>query len=356
MFELTNDQRKYFCLTPVSEHWERIEAKPSLYDLHTTHIYLDGDTIVKCILTGYSQYQEYELSEKISSDRKYLLPKTSRGKPVPLSAANIQKRKGIGMSLSYLNGIINLYNDKCDCSYFYNGYLNEQICDLNAFSQWVKNWCQETTEADKTDLLCFSQRERKHVRFSEGDVFRFKIDRRHYGYGRVLLDYDKMRKKKEPFWDILMSKPVVCSVYHIISERDDVLVDELKNLRSLPSTIIADNSLFYGEYEIIGNLPITENEDYPIMYGNSLHIGEDALYYQCGKTYRKLENITALKSFHNNGVSFSLNFNLNILLKCIEANSNDPYWTQYNTHWVNNDLRNPKNAAILKRIQQQVGI
>ena len=32
MFELTNEQRKCFALVPVSNHWERIELKPSPYD------------------------------------------------------------------------------------------------------------------------------------------------------------------------------------------------------------------------------------------------------------------------------------------------------------------------------------
>ena len=63
MFKLTNDQRKCFALVPVRDQWERIEAKPSPYDQFKTYLYLEGDTIVKCILSGDSQYCEYELSE-----------------------------------------------------------------------------------------------------------------------------------------------------------------------------------------------------------------------------------------------------------------------------------------------------
>ena len=89
MFELTNDQRKCFALVPVRDQWERIEAKPSPYDQFKTYLYLEGDTIVKCILYGDSQYCEYELSEKVSLDRKYLLPKTAKGKPTLLSSSTI---------------------------------------------------------------------------------------------------------------------------------------------------------------------------------------------------------------------------------------------------------------------------
>ena len=188
-------------------------------------------------------------------------------------------------------------------------------------------------------------------------MFRFKIGRRLYGYGRILLDYDKMRKGKEPFWDILMSKPLVCSVYHIVTERTDVSVDELKTLCSLPSTIIADNSLYYGEYKIIGNIPISDDEDYPIMYGNSIHFGEKAVSYQCGKRYCKIINSSALfPGFINNGVSFILNFTLDVLLQCIAKASNIPYWERYYSHWVEKDLRNPKHSEKLQKVKMQFGL
>lgn len=357
MFELTNEQRKCFALLPVNEKWERIEAKQSSHDTDKTYLYLDGDTIVKCVIIGDSRYSEYELCENVSSDRKYILPKTNKGKPTLLSSSSVQKRSAVGMRLSFYNKYINLYNSKTECSYYFNSYLNDNICDMDSFSKWVNDWCNETTDADIEDINEFSKRERRHIRFKDGDVFRFKIGRRLYGYGRVILDYDKMRRQKEPFWDILMIKPVVCSVYHIVSKSKNVSVDELKQLSSLPSTIISDNSLYYGEFEIIGNIPIGETEDYPIMYGNSIDMRERAICYQCGKTYIKIENATTIyQGFINNGVSFDLNIKLDILLKCIDEKSNDTYWSNYYKHYVDRDLRNPKNADTLELIKEQLRI
>lgn len=357
MFELTNEQRECFALAPVRAEWECIEAKPSRYDAYKTRLYLDGDTIVKCIMCGDSLYCEYELSEKVTADRKYLLPKTPKGKPVLLSSSTISKRNGVGMRLSYHRNKIHLYNENTECSYFFNSYLNDNISDLNGFSRWIKQWCDETTPSDREDLIAFSQQKRKHISYKEGDVFRFKIGRRLYGYGRILLDYDKMRKRKEPFWDILMCKPLVCSVYHIVTERKDVSVSELIPLGSLPSTIISDNSLFYGEYEIIGSIPITDNEDYPVMYGNSLRMHENAVCYQCGKTFRKIDNGTVLyPNFINNDVSINLNFRLEVLLQCIRENSNSPYWANHFPHWVDEDLRNPKHTDKLKKVKEQFGL
>lgn len=357
MFELSNAQRKCFGLVPVMANWERIEAKAGPYDQYRTFLYLDSTQIVKCILSGENIYCEYELSEELTPDRKYLLPKTANGKPTLLSASAVQKRKGIGMHLNYWEKNISLYNDTTECSYFSNCYLQDNIHDLTEFSHWVEEWCQETTEADIQDILRFSQMERRHVRYQEGDVFRFKINRRLYGYGRILLDYGKMRKQKEPFWDILMGKPLVCSVYHIVTDRADLSVDDLQSLSSLPSTILMDNTLYYGEYQIIGNLPVSDQEDYPILYGNSINAAIKGVFYQCGKVYRSIENKEALfHGFRNNGVSFSLNLTLDILLACINKNSNEPYWNQYYPHFVDRDLRNPKHQSKLQMIKRQFSL
>ncbi len=357
MFILTNDQRKCFGLLPVKDSWECVEAIPNRFDNYKTYLYFDGDTIVKCVLSGESRYTEYEMSDKITADRKYLLPKTSKGKPTLLTATSIQKRNGMGMCLTYCDKRIDLYNTKTQCSYYMNTYLNDGIDNVNKFIDWVEKWCAETTQADFEDVLKFSKSERKHVKFKEGDVFRFKIDRRLYGYGRVILNMDKMRKEKVEFWDIIMCKPVVCSVYHILTDRDNVKVTELSGLKSLPSNVIMDNSLYYGEFTIIGNIPITDNEDYPVMYGRSIHWGEDAIYYQCGREYRRVENGKLLYGgFTNNGIGSKLNFNLEILEKCINENSNEPYWENYYPSYINGDLRNPKFSKELKEIKEFLNI
>jgi len=357
MFMLTNDQRECFGLKKIPKHLECLQLPKNANDNFETYVYIDNNVIVKCIMSGESYYYEYELSEKVSPDKKYLLPKTEKGKPVILSTSTLSKRTGIGMSLYYGYKNISLYNDKLNSCYYSNAYLNETVHNINQFSEWVEKWCNETTDADKQEFSLLSQQKRRHIKYNEGDVFRFKIGRRQYGYGRILLDYDKMRKLNEPFWDILMSKPLVCSVYHIVTDRDDVSLDELHHLGSLPSTIIADNSLFYGEYKIIGNLPVTENEDYPVMYGNSIHMGEKAVCYQCGKNFRKIDNETAIcGGFVNNGVSFDLNFTLDILQQCVVEGSNNPYWSHYYPHWVDRDLRNPKHAEKLQAVKEQFGL
>lgn len=358
MFLLTNEQRKCFGLLPVEDSWKRLEPKPSPYDYHTTVAYLDGHTLKKIIETGDDLYREYEICEQLSDDLRYLLPKTAKGKPVQMSASTLQKRTGIGMCLTYTRHrsgytYIELYNNTSQKCYYSNDYETMLTAGIEDFQQWVEDWCADTTKEDIIDIAAFARQPRHHVKFREGDVFRFKINRRLYGYGRILLDYALMRKKKIPFWDILMGKPLACSVYHIVTERRDVSIEELKQLNSLPSTHMMDNRLFYGDYEIIGNIPIGESEDYPILYGNSIDARYRAVLLQCGKLYLRDDNGTALfRNFTNHSIGFGLNFGLHVLQQCIEAGSNAPYWA-LNSKDVARDLRNPKFHTELEQICKQ---
>ena len=355
MFELNNEQRRCFGLPTVEAGWVRLELKASPYDEHQTVAYLDGDVLRKFIASGEDRYAEYEISERVSEDREYLLPRTQKGKPVLLTAASLQKRTPQGMCLSFFRhrsgyGDVSLHSDTSQKNYYTNEYMLGEIRDFGDFQRWIEDWCADTTPEDIADLSDFAAQPRSHQKFREGDVFRFKIGRRQYGYGRILLDYAQMRKKKEPFWDVFMGKPVVCSVYRIVTDRKDVTVQELQGLGSLPSTILMDNRLYYGEFEILGNLPVGEREDYPIFYGNSISALDNGVRLQCGKIYRRKDDDTALyRDFTNNGVGFGLGFSLAVLQQCIREDSNAPYWAQ--DSWkVNRDLRNPKFREELERV------
>ena len=355
MFELTNAQRRCFGLAAVEESWIRLELKAGPYDSYTTVSYLDGTTLRKVVASGENLYSEFEICEQVSQDLQQLLPKTPKGKPVRLSAPAVMKRTGLGMCLSYYRGKtgwtdIWLYSQTSKKNYYSNALEPTKTQEKHYFQDWVENWCRETTGEDVEDVARFARQPGEHVKFREGDVFRFKIGRRLYGYGRILLDYGRMRKQKEPFWDILMGKPLACSAYHIVTPRKDVELETLKRLPSMPSAHMMDNHLFYGEYEIIGNIPIGEGEDYPILYGDSMDVCDAGVCLQCGRLYRKKENEKALYSgFRNHAIGFTMGFPLSVLQDCIRVGSNEPYWAQDN-HKVNCDLRNPKFRRELEEI------
>jgi hypothetical protein len=364
VFELTNEQRKCFALPLVLDGWEKVEVKASLYDNYVTYAYLDGGKIVKVIQVsdtlGYEMYREYGVDQILSEDGTKILPKTGKGKPQNFTSANLVKKTPIGMTLSFGRGYVAVVNNTTEQCFYRSLYNSEKPETLEDFSKWVDNWCKNTKEKELTEIIEFSERTKIHQKFKEGDFFRYRLNRNLFGYGRILVDYAQMRKDGIPFWDVFMGKPLCVAVYHIATENDAITPEQLVHLKTLPSQMIMDNIFYYGECEIIGNIPIAPDEDnYTMHYGKSIDLRKDCLYYQCGKTYIALEGEKELdlqSDFSNKGIGWDLNIKLPILLECIKKKSNKPYWDMIPAWRANEDLRNPKLKKELKLIKKQMGI
>lgn len=363
MFELTNDQRRCFALPPVLDSWKKAEVPPNPFDMYYMYVYLDGTEIKKVIRVfdeqpGQEMYCEYSVDARLSEDLTMLLPKTAKGKPAKFTTANLNKRTPTGMMLNFYRGCVSLENLSAQVS-FYNSAMDAvKVETMEDFSAWVADWCRESGEREIAQITQFSLQPRIHQKYREGDYFRFRINRKLYGYGRILIDFGQMRKKKIPFWDIFMGKPLCVAVYHLAAEREDVTPEQLDGLPMLPAQMIMDNCFYYGECTVIGNAPLTDiAPDYPIHYGNTIHVSEKGVRYQCGKTYIAIDGEQELyHNFRNSGIGWSLDVRLPILQKCMEAKSNQPYWELHSPYAVNQDLRNPKFAEALKQIRQQMGI
>lgn len=359
-FELSNEQRACFGLVPVEKSWERFYVKTSHYDDFTAIAYAEGCILKKLIRVSEKQYTEEEIDEVISQDRKTIYPKTSKGKPAKLSAAVLLKRKSHGMCLSYYDKHINLYSADNEMNFYESMVDHRTVTCFADFVDWLNEWCADTTPADLAELGAFAAAPRRHIKYREGDVFRYRVGRRTYGYGRILVDYPKMRKEKTPFWDIFMGTALECSVYPILTQRTDVSVAELAALHPLPSDVIADNRIYYGEYEIIGNLPVTDSEDYAIHYGASIDYrerGQGRVVLQYGKVFINRTGVLPVpgcEHFAMNGVSFGLNVNRTILEAVIEAGDNTPYWELGYPAVVKTDLRNPAFADQRRSVMLQM--
>ena len=370
MFELTNEQRNCFAMPPVLDSWKKVEVKASPYDQYITYAYLDGRSIVKVIqvsdILGHEKYREYGVEQTLSDDGTKILPKTDKGKPQNFTSANLVNKAPIGMTLSFNSGFVSVVNNTTDQCFYRSFYNAENPKSLDDFSKWVDNWCQSTGEKELADINEFSKRTKIHQKFKEGDFFRFRINRNLFGYGRILVDYAQMRKKKIPFWDVFMGNPLCVAIYHIATENVNVCPESLVNLKMLPSQMIMDNIFYYGECEIIGNMPIDPNEEnYTIHYGRSIDSRKpNYLYYQSGKTYVALKDekeldlhsSDVLGGFRNKGIGWDFQIELPILLECIKKKSNKPYWNMIPAWRANQDLRNPKFKKELKLVQKQMGI
>ncbi len=359
LFELTNEQRKCLGITPVRDNWVKILLKRSPYDDFDSFAYIeDGVFIKKLITVSEKRYEEYTLNETISDDGVYLLPKTEKGKPVKLSSATLLKRTPVGMVISYNRWKITLYNRTSDQGYYRSEYYHLSINGIEEFKLWVEKWCNETGEEEIAEIEEFAARKKVHQKFSVGDFFRIRLDRHVWAYGRIMLNFVEMRKKKVEFWDIYMSTPLIITLYHKVTREPLSDIEELAGLKMLPAQQIFDNIFLYGEAEIIGNKPLLPSEeDYPVNYGKSHKFGENVLYLQYGKLFRRLDNTESLYScrFENGGCGWNIDITIPVLLECIKTNSNIPCWNESYCGSYK-DLRNPKYKKELEAVFNQFGL
>ena len=370
MFELTNEQRRCFALPLVLDSWRKVKLKASPHDDYITYAYLDGNKIVKVIMVSdkqrYSKYVEFGVDETLSADGTKILPKTDRGQAQGFTAANLVKKTPVGMALSFDRNYVAVVNNTSEQYFYRSDYNAEKLKTLEEFSAWVDNWCLNTKDKELWDIEEFAKRGRIHQRFKEGDFFRFRINRSLFGYGRIIVDYGKMRKEGIPFWNVFFGKPLCVAVYHIATEDTELSPSSLVKLKMLPSQMIMDNIFYYGECEIIGNLPIEQGEDnYTIHYGKGTEAHrQNYLHYMSGKTYVSIEyekeavwgNADITDRFSNKEIGWAFDFELPILLECIKKKSNKPYWNMIPAWKADQDLRNPKFKKELKRIKKQMGI
>ena len=368
-FELSNEQRAYLGLELVEAHWERVS-------LFNKYYYFEGDTIRKEISVGEQGYTERSLCEKTAENRSILLPKTGKGKSKKLNFTASQSFKGIGVYFSFWNEYLTLSNYTTQTSFYSEQLPNHKLEDLPL---WLDQWIAATTPQELKAITQFSQAQRQHCKYAEGDFFAFKIGRNQWGFGRILLDVQKQIKankiKRNEHFGLtnLMGKCLLVKVYHKISDTQNVDLQALAQTPALPSQIIMDNHFYYGENPIIGHLPL-QPQEYDMLISYSKSISSDSpsmVYLQYGMLFRTLDIQVFDRYLLHEDDSLYLGYEENpyrkedagfgldtdSLVECIKTKSNLPYWQSkaafYNTRF---DLRNPANLAIKREIFKAFGL
>jgi hypothetical protein len=362
LFELSNEQRKHLGLVPVERQWELVK-------LNDSFLYFDGDIIRKKITVNHDGYFEQELCERTAENRTILLPKTEKGKPKKLNFTATQSFSSFGVYFSFSKNSILLANYTTQTTFFSG--LFDNVENIEGLKRWVEQWVADSTEGDLREIEAFRTAQRQHCKFEEGDFFAFKIGRRQWGFGQILLDVSKRRKteefKKQKNLGLayLMGKPLIVKVYHKISDTLNINLDELTNAMALPSQAVMDNHFFYGENKIIGHKDfVTGGYDMFISYGRCRD-NNDRVYLQYGLIYKELdirkfgkylqqEGNMVNSPYSNIGICFGLD--IDNLQQCIESQSNKPYWESkyyYQRKW---DLRNPENREIKREIFRAFGL
>jgi hypothetical protein len=369
IFELTNEQRKYLGLMPVESTWEKVK-------LNDMYLYFDGNTIRKKISATENTYFEKELEEKTAENRTVLLPKTSKGKPKKLNFTATQSFSSFGVYFSFSVNHVTISNFTTQTTYHSENL--EEKGGLEALQKWLSKWIDETTEKDLEEIEVFKNAERKRCKYKEGDFFAFKIDRRNYAFGRILIDVakrvktDRLKDSKSYGLTHLMGKALIVKVYHKISNTLDVNLDQLSKSLALPSQAVMDNQFFYGEKKIIGHKPL-ELSEYDLLISYSKSISSDdknTVYLQYGFIYKenniakfdkylKMEDKSLYTGYNENpyrNESIGYGLDTEKLKDCIAGQSNKPYWESNHLYDIKYDLRNPINIDIKREIFDFFGL
>ena len=365
IFELTNEQRKYLGLIPVEEHWELVKFDNGIY------YYFEDDTIKKEIKVSKNYYHEAELNEKTAENRTMILPKTKRGKIKKFNYTATESFSPFGTYFTFSTGGVIIANYTTQRTYYSEIFSEKEKISLDNLKKWLDKWMKETTEEDLEEIEEFKNAKRKHCKFNEGDFFAFKISRREWCFGRILMDVSKLRKdenfKKNKNYGLanLMGKPLIIKVYHKISDNKNIDLKELSKCLALPSQAIMDNIFYYGEAIILGNLPLKpEENDMFISVSESISgIDKNIAYLQYGLIYREIplfdyeKLIKELKigaqTLRREGIGFVIDTYK--LKECIEAKSNSPFWEKYKKHNVP-DLKNPDHIELKRKIFKAFGL
>ena len=365
IFELTNEQRKYLGLIPVEEHWELVKFDNGIY------YYFEDDIIRKEIKVSKNYYHESELNVKTSENRTMILPKTKRGKIKKFNYTATQSFSPFGTYFTFSTDGVIIANYTSQRTYYSETFTEKEKISLEDLKKWLDKWMKETTEEDLEEIEEFKNAKRKHCKFNEGDFFAFKISRREWCFGRILMDVSKLRKdenfEKNKNYGLahLMGKPLIIKVYHKISDNKNIDLKELSKCLALPSQPIMDNIFYYGEAVILGNLPLKpEENDMFISVSESISgIDKNIAYLQYGLIYREIplsdyeKLIKDLKigaqTLRREGIGFVIDTYK--LKECIEAKSNSPFWEKYKKRNVP-DLKNPDHIELKRKIFKAFGL
>lgn len=360
-FQLTNSQRICMGLTPVEPGWEWMCTPLEGKGNWKCWVCFDGDILRKVLKVGPETYIESEMQEQTTEGRRKILPRSGQGRPKSFSLENLERRP-LGMYLHYCGHQHQFSIEHMESGRtYYNANLDTKIpADLKEFADWARCWEAETTPEDMEELASLLNL-KKHQRtpYREGDFFSYPLGRRQFGYGRILLNYNKQRKCQEPFWDILegiSQYPLLVTPYRIISNSSALAVEELRQLPTMPSFYMESYHIARGDYPIVGHLPLEPDElDFPIHYGRNVPLQKRRkVLFQCGTVFRELENAEPLPHcdlFRRWSVAQEIFTRRYILERCIADGNNSFYWTEF---W--HDLRNPALRPKLEAVCQQMSL
>lgn len=357
-YRLTDEQRPYFGLNRIEDGWEEVEVKPG------TVVYYEGDTIRKVIHYDFHlcfTYKEYD-TEMHTNGRSAILPKTPRGKEKKITPSNILSVMPTGctliISLSSSDSnksAIHAYNSRNSIRLPIDG--DQHIHSLGDLEAWMRNYIRTCPPDYFGKVLRMRETPHRTIKYKTGDLFRFEIDREHYGYGLIIGKLAEMRKhvpESHP-WHSMMTVPLLIRIYELKTKDRNMPVEEVSSHRLLRACMMSDGEIIWGTHEMIGNKTLDERDiDYPIIM-ERLRSNDDDWFLRFAWGFGAKEaalspedelfDLTANEKCCNRGVYLGLP-----MYQLVNVLHNKPQFTAHA------DLLHPDNAEIRAKVFERLGL
>jgi hypothetical protein len=357
-FRLTNEQRPFFGLNGIEDDWEEVEIKTG------TIVFYQGDVIKKVIhfdLFRTFTYKEYD-TELFTNGRQFILPKTSKGKEKKITPTNILSCMPTGCTfyVSFTsNGgyksMVRAYNSRNHIELPIDE--DENLNHISELESWIHDY-MNTCPTDYFDKVN-KMRETPHrtIKYRTGDVFRFEIDREHYGFGLIIGEVKELKKQVPEYhpWNSLMTVPILIRIFEIKTKDKNLPVEDLYSHRLLRVDIMSDDEMIWGTHEIIGNKKLALDDiDFTLhleyrrdnnnrqVYRFAWGYGIKEIDYQSDDS--ELMEKMYENRFSDNGVALSLP-----KYQLIKVLKNLPQFSE------NLDLKHPNNSRLYKKVFEWFG-
>ncbi len=263
--QLDDRTRYYYGLAPIEPVWERVvQCKTVRGSYKHLVLYYEGNTIKKMIETTicsngkpYS-YLESDMNAN-TNNRKYLLPKTSRGREQTLTPSHLQ-------TPTYMLGHLHVFANQI---FSFNCSNDQQLPlppadyeDFDGFSAYTERYIASCTEEYHEVLRNFRTNKRNTIRFTAGDIFRVQLTPTLYTYCLVLgalrdILRWKILPEEHPFHHA-MTQPIIFRQYALITENGNMTTEELQQYPLLEAKYAQDNEIIWGTYPITDHKPLGE--------------------------------------------------------------------------------------------------
>jgi hypothetical protein len=262
---LTNAIRRHFGIKEIDSSWRKLEVK----DLWQGYLLVDKDNVVQKLIYPAPKdsfsYREVDYILQLNKDFKI---EGKRGKIHPLTAATFLKIKPDGKSFYVDERSLKLLNHSNDIPLF-----NEYDLDWNSENDAIEFLNRKISSQDEffskeIDKYLNTQR-RVNQEFRQGDIFRVKLAKERFAYGRIVADLKKFLTHDTGIvseWKVdlrgrcifnsMMSSDVLIDYFMVITKEPYLTYNDLKNYKITSTVIITEGLIKYGAYTVVDHTAI----------------------------------------------------------------------------------------------------